>query len=743
MLSKIIKYLGLVLIISFCAASVLFSIMQRDIEDPRIRSKLSYASFFEDRFYDFRMKQSLNKKQEDKRLILVAIDDKSIKHVGKWPFPRTVYTTLMNQLKSFGTKVIAYDVFFSEESLACPGDFTDQKMAEAIIDFQTIPGNKVILPYSLTSDPSSSFQEMPDVMYNFILDTKQAQGVNLQALYMESSNFPIPLFNETDASIAHIEAESDIDGIFRHYPLVGNVETLYFPSFALSIYQNYTGDSGLLEILSEGLSILKLQSGSIDLNYKGETKVRWIGGQNSFPGISLSDVLIASPDDPRMKEIFNNNIVFIGSTAYGAHDLRHTPIDNQMPGVYFHMNMVNMLLEGRFFKPYEESTKISWIILIAGTLLILFIQFFENPLLDLFSVVAITGGFYFLDTYYLLPMGYEIKLFFCLLSVFLCYSWNTFLHFYLANKDKKFLKEAFGSYISPELIDQMYSQGEPPKLGGDSGIRTAYFTDIQSFSTFSEKLSATKLVELLNEYLSVMTDILLEEQGTLDKYEGDAIIAFFGAPMPLEDHAVRACMTAHRMQEALGELRAKWTSEGDKWPQIVHEMRMRIGINSGEIVTGNMGSKLRMNYTMMGDAVNLAARLEESAKQYGIFTQVTKETVEMTGDLFLWRELDKVRVVGKSVPVISYELLGLKETAPDYLKELSEKFAKALELYKSQQFQEALSLFKETLDLEYKRLPELKGKKTNPSEIYIERCEAYIANPPEEDWDGVWTLTAK
>ena len=289
----------------------------------------------------------------------------------------------------------------------------------------------------------------------------------------------------------------------------------------------------------------------------------------------------------------------------------------------------------------------------------------------------------------------------------------------------------------------MYKSGKAPKLGGDSGIRTAYFTDIQGFSTFSEKLTATQLVELLNEYLTAMTDILLDEKGTLDKYEGDAIIAFFGAPVPLEDHAIRSCRVAQRMQKKLLELTEKWTSEGDKWPEIVHHMRMRIGINSGEIVTGNMGSASRMNYTMMGDPVNLAARLEESAKQYGIFTQVAKATVEMAGEDFLWRELDTVRVVGKSEPVTSFDLLGMVEMAPDYLKELSQKFKEGIELYKAQKFDRALTIFRFTLELEWKRFPSLKEKKTNPSEVYIQRCEDYIKMPPPEGWDGVWTLTSK
>ena len=240
-----------------------------------------------------------------------------------------------------------------------------------------------------------------------------------------------------------------------------------------------------------------------------------------------------------------------------------------------------------------------------------------------------------------------------------------------------------------------------------------------------------------------MTDILLGEKGTLDKYEGDAIIAFFGAPMPLEDHATRACSVAIQMQETLLELRKKWTSEGDRWPQIVHDMRMRIGINSGEIVTGNMGSRDRMNYRMMGDSVNLAARLEEAAKQYGIYTHVTAETKNMTGDEFIWRELDTIRVVGKIEPITTFELLAFKKDCSQLYSELSETFNNGLILYKSQQWDKAIEVFKLSLALENKRFPELTGIKTNPSEIYLKRCQEFKKNPPAKDWDGVYTLTHK
>ncbi len=744
MIPKLIKYTGLFLIIAFSSLSILFSLTSREIEDTRLRSRLSYANLLEDRFYDIRMLNTLDQSKIEKRIVLAAIDDYSIKQIGRWPFPRDNYSKLMKKLKHFGAKIIVYDVFFSEEALACPGSQVDADMAEGVKDFQSIPGNKVILGYSQSIYPHEGvYEEIPEIMYDFILDTKEVQNVGLRKFYMEKNAFPIPSLISVNPAIAHVQGTADVDGIFRHYPVVGHVDEFYFPSMGLSAYQYFTHSKPVLEMLGPENYKLKLKEGNIDLNSRGESKIRWSGGASIFPTISFWDIINASDDDTKMFEHFKGNIVFVGSTAFGAHDLRHTPIDPILPGVYLHMNVTKMFLDGKFFISENDSAYYSWLIMIIGTLAILVIQFFGNALLDLISVVVITGGIYYFETYILIPQGHNTKLFFCLFSIVSCYSWNTFLHFYMAGKDKAFLKKAFGSYISPELIDEMYKEGKNPVLGGDSGERTAFFADIQGFSSFSEKMSVTRLVKLLNQYLSAMTDILLSEKGTLDKYEGDAIIAFFGAPVPLEDHARRSCLVAHKMQKRLLELNRKWSEEEEKWPEEVSQMRMRIGINTGEIVTGNMGSILRMNYTMMGDAVNLAARLETSAKQYGVFTHVSTSTAQQAGEEFLWRELDRIKVVGRERPVETVELLGVKKEAPDYLFDLSQKFKKGLEFYRNRDFAGALSLFRQTLMLEWQRFPDFKGKVTNPSEVYIHRCEQYQQNPPPDSWDGVWILTDK
>ena len=741
MLLKFIRYFGLLFIVSFSVFSVFVSLMERGLEEGKWKDLISYTTFFEDRFYDIRMAQTLDPEARDNRLVMADIDDYSLQNLDQWPVDRDTWTKMIRKLKDYGAKVIAFDVFFAENVKVCDGVSPDHEMAKSIAEFQSIPGNKVILPYSLDTQGVDYFKEMPDALYNFIMDSKE-QGGYLTKSVVSKAVYPINTLLEADPELGHIQVTADSDGVMRHYKAVGNIEGIFLPSYALASYKAYTQKPVILEVDNTG-NRLKVGGKTLPLNEKGETKVRWIGGANSFPRVPIYDIIKAKDDDPKLKKLFNNTIVFVGASAYGAYDLRHTPVDPMLPGVYFHMNMAHMLLDGYFYRPQNESAKYSWIILISGTMIMIIVMLFGHAILDLLTMLILSGGLYLIDTYYLLPQGHEIKLFFCLFSIVSTYSWNTLFQFYMANKDKAFLKSAFGNYISPELIDKMYETGEAPKLGGDSGIRTAFFTDIQSFSTFSEKLTATQLVELLNEYLTAMTDILLEEGGTLDKYEGDAIIAFFGAPMPMEDHATRACIVAHRMQKKLLELRKKWTSEGDKWPEIVHLMRMRVGINSGEIVTGNMGSASRMNYTMMGDSVNLAARLEEAAKQYGIFTQISKMTVDLIEpNVLVFRELDTIKVVGKSEPVTTYELIGKEGELTEIEIKLKELFEKGISLYKDRKWDEAIKTFSESLELENQREPEL-IEKVNPSKIYIERCEIYKENPPAEDWDGSFTLTKK
>lgn len=432
-------------------------------------------------------------------------------------------------------------------------------------------------------------------------------------------------------------------------------------------------------------------------------------------------------------------IFLVGATVQGLFDLVATPIDNIYPGVEVHASLLNSFMTNTFVtrpSPWQD-----FIILLMVGIIIGFMSFFLKPLIgSILSVVAVFA--YFLIAMTVFNNNHLwIEIARPILAIVLTFTAVMVFRYITEEKDRKFLQSTFKQYLSPELIDMMYTSKELPRLGGDEGIRTAYFTDIQGFSTFSEKLgSPARLVDLLNEYLTAMTDILLNKHfGTLDKYEGDAIIAFFGAPMPMDDHAKRACLTALDMQDRLAELRKKWASEGDKWPPIVHEMRMRIGINTGLIVTGNMGSKTRMNYTMMGDPVNLAARLESAAKQYGVFIMISNLTYDMVKNDFEARQLDKITVVGKSEPVVVYELMSEKGKLPPELVTMRDLYSQGMASFYKQEWDRAVEALTESDKLE----PYRSFAKTTPSRELIKVCLRYKEKPPGPDWDGVNRLTSK
>lgn len=544
---------------------------------------------------------------------------------------------------------------------------------------------------------------------------------------------------------------------FQSYLLEGNIDGRFF--FYAMFFEQFAEQLGSKDKLSFK-------------EYRGYYK-QWAQqmqlSKEYVPYLSTKQILSA------LYEVYSKGFneyygkyLFIGAYSSGmADDVKTTPF-GEMFGIATMAAAFDTIVTNNILTSIPENTEI--IVLFAFAFLFSLIYANSSikyclPLFLLAFIGIIAFGYYLFsenDTYFTITplLTTNVILFGGILS----------LRLLTEERNRKFLQNTFSNYISPELIDIMYNAKTKPELGGRSGDFTAFFTDIQGFSTFSEKLNATQVVELLNEYLTAMTDILLEEGGTLDKYEGDAIIAFYGAPLDLKDHALRSCKTAIRMQDKLEDLKALWRLErssenrnvkeypdeewapGDKWPKIVHEMRMRVGINIGEIVVGNMGSKTRMNYTMMGDAVNLAARLEAGAKQFGVYTMVShfmadhmfeNEEGNMTkiSDVVEMRFLDKITVVGKLEPIKVYEVIALKGDLSPREKQLLPMYEKAVELYQSMQWDKAIAKFKETLIVE--RFPD---GKTTPSEVFIKRCEEFKITPPVaegEEWDGVYRLTSK
>jgi len=747
MLAKIVHVTGLVVIIIFSLLCIYFSSNRQSFKyspNENIRKFSGFASYFEDNFFDSRMNITLNHTKKDNRILLLEIDDESITKIGRYPWSRKTWSEMIDKLKLFGAKVVSFDVFFWEDEKACKGVSPDKLMGKSIESFQSIPGNRIILPYKIgpfneSVDTKSKkiiheIDNIPGAIFDNMVDSRVQADTYVFPSYINEDELPVDVLLNAESSLAHISARSDQDGTFRNYQMIASVGDLILPSFGLFTYEKFTGEKTMLEInnvYGDTVVELNLKKGKVELNVIGETKVRWFGDMETFPTVKAWKVRDADINDENMKALFKNKIVFVGSTAFGAHDFRKSPIDSQMPGVYQHMNLVNMLLDGNFYKTRDESNYISWIFLFGGTLIIVLVMLFGHALLDIGTMAALTVGLYLLDTYKLTPLGYELKLFFSLFSIIAVYSWTTFVHFYSTSKEKKYIRGTFSRFVAPAIVDKMLNNPDMVKVGGEKRDITVFFSDVRDFTSISEKLTPEELSTCLNQYMGAMTDILFDNLGTLDKYIGDAIVAYWNAPADVTDHAYQAVRTSIIMIEKLPEINVSLKEQG--FP----EFRHGIGLNTGFCSVGNMGSDKIFSYTALGDNMNLGARIESLCKKYGVQLNVSEYTIDaMTEEQrneFTYRMLDKVAVKGKTEPVTIYEVFHNNHI---YMKDKDslEEYKKAFALRLDQKFEDALSIF-EALVAKY---PEDKA-----SALFIEGCKVMLENPPGDDWDGVTIMTEK
>jgi len=699
---------------------------------------------------------------------IVAIDTKSVDRYGRWPWPRSIMAELLEVLEThYQAKVFAYDSVFSEP------DPTDQATLKVIERFaeeaKKLGSGKSKQIQGVDQLKTRLSQEMlSDREFGLALSKWSKQVVNGYFFFADSSRIKHLTQAEMDESALRIEpsvikvirgmnhlaglpiyegvaVESNIemlspagttagyfnvfpdaeDGTVRRVHLVLRYKDRYYPSLDLQVLSRYLDDAQITMKVSEGgIESFKVGDRLIETAPDGSVMINYRGPAFSFPHYSVWDVIHKKIPRSALK----GKILYLGATEVGVFDLRNTPVGVDFPGVEVHTNLLDNLLQGDYLHTSESTD-------ILTLLAILVLGFFVGlvvPRLGALSgalfAVALAGAVMVAD--YWVLVHHQTWLSFTYLLAAIMVNWMLImLHNYFGEeKDKRFIKDAFGQYMAPQVIDQLVKNPNLLKLGGERREITAFFTDIQGFSTISETLEPETLVILLNEYLTEMTNIIMEFGGTVDKFEGDAIIGFFGAPVPYEDHAKRACACAIKMQESLAEMMLRWKDEGKP------EMLMRIGMNTSPAVVGNMGSAQRMDYTMMGDGVNLAARLEGVNKQYKTYTMISEATYKVIGEDFDVRELDLICVMGKNEPIRIYELLGHKGYCGEERLKLEKYFSKALELYRQQNWKESAKYF-----FHYaKHRPE-----DNTAQVFIDRCKNFVKNPPPEAWDGVYKMTEK
>ncbi len=716
---------------------------------------LNFFHLLELKAYDFKV-VSRGVRPTSNQVVIVGVDEKSLNELGRWPWPRTTLARLVDRLATAGVAAIGLDLLFPEKDVYVP--FDDVKSALRKKNLSHLNEETLIQWLDEVGDSDTHFaqallkSERAVLGYLVFSSEEQAKGgaepfsdrdlelLDFSQYSMAQSEGPmdagtpvrpiyavklsLPTLMDAANSAGYISFVPEQDGVIRWVPMVQGTGEYLFPPLSLQVLKEATHLMSLVRLHPKRVGEIKIGETPIPISAEGDMLINFYGPKGTFPQLSAADVISGKVGAPELE----GKIVFVGATAAAIHDLHTSPYGPLYPGVEIHASVVENIMQSDYLKRPAWIRMLDMGMILGTGIFLAVISLFVGALGS--AVFLAVGIITYLSTdYYLFTQkGLWVHSVYPIFSQLLVYSGITLYRFMFEEKEKRFIRETFSKYLAPTVVERLVENPGLIKLGGERKVLTAFFSDVAGFSTISEQLSAEKLVELLNDYLTEMTDIILKYEGTVDKFEGDAIIAFFGAPISYEDHAKRTCFAALDMQHKLAEMRKQWKAEGK------HELFMRIGINTGEVVVGNMGSKNRMDYTMMGDPVNIAARLEGANKQYQTYTMISEFTYQQAKDAIETRELDSIRVMGKKQPVGIYELLGRKGSMDETIRRILPFYQEGLKYYKSQRWEQAITAFEKVLNI---------NEDDGPSLTYFERCITFQTHPPPRGWDGVFVMTSK
>lgn len=684
-------------------------------------------------------------------IVIVDIDEKSLRAIGQWPWPRNTVARMIRNLGAGGARVIGLDIVFAEADRTSPKNFVDelqqllpvQLPPEALAELKAREtlDHDLALGKALAATPSVLgyvFQTQNDGLKNqadmpfpsgatrLVPSSTRYEDISLLRAYRAITNVVAVAQGRSEG---FFNVFPDASGTVRKVPLFMMMDGVPYPSLALEMLRIGSGaQEATIQVSRQGQSglkdILGVEVGStfIPTDEKGQLTVNFRGPGQTYPYLSAVDIL-AGKDLARVQ----GKYVLIGTSAAGLLDLSATPFSNIYPGVEVHATIIdNILSHDPFTHDIFTEIGITYALLLVGGLGLSALLAYASPLLGglggLLLVVATLAGNYllFFSHNQLLGLSYPLL---TILAIFLVV---TLFNYFFEGQKKRFISSAFGHYVSPQIVHQLMEHPERLSLQGEQKTLTVLFSDIRGFTTISEKMTSEELGRFMNEYLTAMSNIVLEGKGTVDKFIGDAIMAIWGAPLEDTDHAANCVRAAFKMMAELEPLRMDWEKRG------LPGVAIRIGINTGVMSVGNFGSDQRFAYTVMGDNVNLASRLEGANKIYGSNIAISEYTRAALGEGFYCRFLDLVRVKGKDVPVRIYEPLCEGEPEPELKKE-TEAFATALSHYANREFQEAAEII---LSLN-------EAKPMMLYDLYLDRIAHYQKDPPPPDWDGAFTFTTK
>ena len=670
-------------------------------------SNLIFFKNIEHRMVDFKFEvRGVNQEGLDASdVVIVAVDDQSFASIPfKWPWPRTYHAALIRNLRRGGVHTIVFDIQFTEESTVDPEQ--DDELARAIVE-----GDDVVLAGKMIVEDREGF-------------------------FMQSLLPPIKKLRAV-APFGLADTYFDSDGFVRRYFLYRDYNEERYLSLGLATLVKYLGLEGDPKIL-----VTETDTGDYTLGGQyllrrydtglPSTFINFYGPAYSFKTISFEQVVDEEGLELLLEhDVFKDKIVLIGASVDELHDLFSTPFyvlggEALMPGVEIHANFVQMVLNQDFFGKVDDG--VAYALTFVFALVIAFLIKQTKPLIGILSAVGIAGAYFAVNILLFTQMSIIMNFITPIGAIGLAFIGCNAYQYFSEEKEKLYIRSVFKHYLAENVVDTVLQDAEGLAFGGERRTLTVVFSDIRSFTTYSEKHTPEDVVNNLGEYLTDMVDVILRYGGMLDKFVGDEIMAVFGAPVHVPDHAERGCLTALEMIRSLDLLKERWAAEGKETFDI------GVGVNTGEMIVGNLGSRQIFDYTVIGDSVNLGARLEGINKVYKtanniIISEFTKNELS---DNLTTRELDSVRVKGKTRPVAIYELVGEKDIIV-YSDEFLGHCAEGITAYKGQEWDRAVGEFKKALVL----------NEDDVCSMYIKRCRHFKKYPPGDDWDGVFTLKTK
>jgi len=680
--------------------------------------------------------------------IIIDLDEKSLAEMGQFPWPRYRVAMLLKYLQAYGAASVATDIIFAEPDRTSPVVLKEQLKKEMNIDIeikglpQSLADNDKLLAHNIKTGPfvlgfdfmEKALRSADGVIQSttncFIKPAKVAVLAPPGApsphdvLYKaEGAICPLPILAMAAQRTGFITIASDPDSVYRRVPLLYSWNGKFYPSLAMAALMQATGiKSMVLKMSTLGVESIRFGKTVIPTDEKGRMLINYRGPMKTFEYISAADVLNKKLPAGKL----NGKIAFIGTSASGLKDIRATPLDPSYPGVEAHATIIDNILSKEFLKIPDWAKGLELIVMIGAGLVTTLLLMWAKAAWLILPLLGMGFGIGYGSVHMYVEERFYISPLYSFLNLALTFILLTVIKFWREEHAKKFIHGAFAHYLAPSVISQIMDDPDSLSLEGQEKDITIQFSDVRSFTSLSEKLTPTQVTDLLHDYLTPITKLITEYEGTLDKFIGDAVMAFWNAPLDIENHQEKSLQAALAQQVKLEELNEIFIEK------FGFTIAVGIGIHSGLVRVGNMGSADLFDYTLIGDNVNLASRLESLTKFYGQKLIVSQTIVDACGDRYYFRILDSVRVKGKVEPVTIYTAYPL-EQAKLREEELS-LYEKAHDLYLSMRFNDAKEVFKK-----------LKAMDKEPLlyDLYIERCEHLQEESPGEDWDGVFTHKTK